>query len=298
MSGALLLLAALAQAAPAPGAFERFSVLTPSGAAEPRPELLAGVKRLLYAEHRVRPGEGGIESVAKRFGTSKESLQSTNQREYYFLDAGTRMIVQNRPGGGLYAVRKDGETLDEVVARYWRGGSPAWLRKKKEEIVAANGLPGAALLSPWELEKGQRLLLPGVYARFDGFTIPFATRGRFSSGFGYRRHPVRRTRRFHEGLDIAKPHGTPVYAPRSGRVIQAGWHEGYGQLVVLQHPNGWTSRYGHLSKINVQVGDLVERRRTVIGRVGSTGLSTGPHLHFEIRDAAGKALNPGHYIRQ
>ena len=96
----------------------------------------------------------------------------------------------------------------------------------------------------------------------------------------------------HDGVDIAKPYGTPVYPARSGRVTQAGWHEGYGQLIEVRHPNGEVTRYGHLSKITIKVGDIVVRGKTMIGRVGSTGISTGPHLHFEVRDKNGKAKNP------
>ena len=75
-------------------------------------------------------------------------------------------------------------------------------------------------------------------------------------------------------------------------MIDAGWNEGYGQLVVIKHNNGETTRYGHMSKIMVKPGDIVQRGKTMIGRVGSTGISTGPHLHFEVRDRNGKALNP------
>jgi murein DD-endopeptidase MepM/ murein hydrolase activator NlpD len=96
----------------------------------------------------------------------------------------------------------------------------------------------------------------------------------------------------HEGLDIPKPYGTPVYPARSGRVTLAGWHEGYGMLIEIRHFNGEATRYGHLSKIYVKPGDVVQRGKTLIGRVGSTGISTGPHLHFEVRDRNGNPVNP------
>ncbi|UPT73383.1 MAG: M23 family metallopeptidase [Elusimicrobiota bacterium] len=115
---------------------------------------------------------------------------------------------------------------------------------------------------------------------------------RISSRFGSRYHPVLKRRRMHDGLDIPKPYGTPIFPARSGRVVEAGWHDGYGQLVVIKHNNGETTRYGHMSKTMVKVGDLVQRGKTMIGRVGSTGISTGPHLHFEVRDRNGKAVNP------
>jgi murein DD-endopeptidase MepM/ murein hydrolase activator NlpD len=83
---------------------------------------------------------------------------------------------------------------------------------------------------------------------------------------------------------------------RHGRVIEAGWHEGYGQLIEVRHFNGESTRYGHLSKIYVKPGDVVQRGKTMIGRVGSTGISTGSHLHFEVRDSNGRALDPNKVI--
>ena len=107
-----------------------------------------------------------------------------------------------------------------------------------------------------------------------------------------RYHPILKRTRFHEGLDLPRPWGTPVYPARNGRVIRAGWSSGYGLLIVIRHSDGDTTRYGHLSKIYVKPGQLVSRGKTMIGRVGSTGLSTGPHLHFEVRDKYGHPINP------
>jgi len=75
-------------------------------------------------------------------------------------------------------------------------------------------------------------------------------------------------------------------------VVEAGWHEGYGLLVIIRHRDGYTTRYGHLSQITVKAGQAVRRDRTLIGKVGSTGISTGPHLHFEMRTPDGKPFNP------
>ncbi|MEK7384147.1 MAG: M23 family metallopeptidase, partial [Elusimicrobiota bacterium] len=211
--------------------------------------------------------------------------------EFLLMYPGMRMTVLNRDGK-LYEVKKASQTLDQVVSLYQRDKEGA--RKLKELIVRINGLPGVALLAPYEMEKGARLVIPGVRVNFDTYHIPFASSGwgRISSRFGYRFHPILKRRRMHDGVDVAKPYGTPVYPSRSGRVTQAGWHEGYGQIIEVRHPNGESTRYGHLSKIMVKVGDIVTRDKTMIGRVGSTGISTGPHLHFEVRDRNGKAKNP------
>lgn len=121
-----------------------------------------------------------------------------------------------------------------------------------------------------------------------GFILPL--RGRFTSRFGSRIHPLFGRRHLHTGLDIAAPRGTPVRAAASGVVLFAGWYGGYGKLVVLDHGQGLSTLYGHLSVVGVAVGQRVARNQ-VIGRVGSTGYSTGPHLHFEVRQN-GRPVDP------
>ncbi|HAC65900.1 MAG TPA: peptidase M23, partial [Cyanothece sp. UBA12306] len=112
---------------------------------------------------------------------------------------------------------------------------------------------------------------------------PLPVAAKISSAFGWRIHPIARTGRQHEGTDIAAPLGTPVLATYQGQVAQADWAGGYGLMVILRHLEGTQeSRYAHLSEIYVQPGEWVEQG-TVIGRVGNTGYSTGPHLHFEWR---------------
>jgi len=113
---------------------------------------------------------------------------------------------------------------------------------------------------------------------------------RLASGFGGRRHPVLGTWKRHEGLDYAAAQGVPVMAAGDGTVVKAGWSGGYGNLVELRHANGISTRYGHLSRIEVRVGQRV-KQVDLIGRVGSTGLSTGPHLHYEFR-VGGVARDP------
>ena len=102
-------------------------------------------------------------------------------------------------------------------------------------------------------------------------------------------------KKYHLAVDIARANGTPVMAADSGYIVVAGWsNEGYGNYIVVDHGNGFQTLYGHLSKIFVKVGDAVGRG-TVIGNMGSTGRSTGPHLHFEIRKS-GVRLNPIGYL--
>lgn len=107
--------------------------------------------------------------------------------------------------------------------------------------------------------------------------------GRLSSRFGRRIHPIDRTAKFHTGLDLAVPRGTSVQAAAGGEVSFAGWSGGYGNLLIIQHPDGRETRYGHLDQLLVVVGDKVAAGQGV-ALSGSTGKSTGPHLHFEIRE--------------
>ncbi|HEX8642336.1 MAG TPA: M23 family metallopeptidase [Allosphingosinicella sp.] len=119
----------------------------------------------------------------------------------------------------------------------------------------------------------------GVGRETGGLTQPVP--GRITSGFGYRTHPILGYRRFHRGLDIGAGHGTPILATTDGQVARAGWGGGYGNVVDLRHGGGLATRYGHMSRIAVSPGQRV-RQGQVIGYVGSTGLSTGPHLHYEM----------------
>jgi murein DD-endopeptidase MepM/ murein hydrolase activator NlpD len=107
--------------------------------------------------------------------------------------------------------------------------------------------------------------------------------GKLESGVGGRRNPFGgRGFEYHEGQDIDAAYGTPVLVAATGRVIIAGWQRGYGNVVYVDHGSGLSTRYGHLSAIDVSVGQTVTRGQT-IGLVGSTGRSTGPHLHYEVR---------------
>jgi murein DD-endopeptidase MepM/ murein hydrolase activator NlpD len=119
--------------------------------------------------------------------------------------------------------------------------------------------------------------------------------GKLESGFGGRRNPFGGSSfEFHSGQDIDAATGDPVVAGASGKVTFVGWQNGYGQLVVIDHGGGLTTRYGHLSHIDVEAGQMVERSQ-FIGRVGSTGRSTGPHLHYEIR-INDQPVNPLQYL--
>ncbi len=117
----------------------------------------------------------------------------------------------------------------------------------------------------------------------------------FTSGFGVRNDPFLGRPAMHTGLDFRAASGDPVRVTANGKVVSAGWSGGYGRMVEVDHGNGLSTRYGHLSEINVKIGEQVKIGQ-VIGLVGSTGRSTGPHLHYETR-IDGEAVDPQKFLR-
>lgn len=155
-----------------------------------------------------------------------------------------------------------------------------------------------------ELEKSSKdlevLILKKIAARKGSKVqgsgvMDWPLRGRMTSRFGYRRHPLWGGRHMHTGLDIANKYGTPIKAADSGEVIFAGWWDGYGKAIVIDHGRKTTTVYGHLSRIYKKVGAIVAKGQT-IGLVGNTGYSTGPHLHFEVRKN-GKPVDPMSFLK-
>lgn len=119
---------------------------------------------------------------------------------------------------------------------------------------------------------------------------------RMSSNYGMREHPVIGGLRAHKGIDMAAPSGTPIYATADGLVSKAEWFSSYGNFIAIEHGAELETRFGHLSRIAVSSGQRV-RKGDLIGYVGSTGRSTGPHLHYEVR-VAGQAVDPSPYMSE
>ncbi len=280
----------------APGFSESHLLSVAPVGAVPAPETfqaLHHIGRVVVGQYDVR-AQDTLTSIAKTYGSTPDFLRSTNNLESVKLTPGKTILV-HAGEGMLYRVRERkgrSESLQDIAKRFNR--SPV-------VIARANRLPGLSLLPGEGLPEGRILFLPRVKLRFTDYLMPVAwVRGErlISSGFGVRRHPVYRTRRFHTGLDMPRPFGLPVKASRKGIVIFAGWRGGrdaYGKLVIVKHPDGLRTWYGHLSKISVVSGQRVEKGQ-MVGRVGATGIATGPHLHFEVRDRFGKSLNPKKYI--
>lgn len=289
--GVLLGTAALSSAVMpgvSPFYYARFSVLTPPGPSEPPSAAFRLIPRLIHVRHKVAKGEN-VRSIAADYGTDVRSLQSTNSNEFIFMSRGGYIRVYNGKGL-LYEATSSGETLNGVASRFCRKG---WdLKSFKADIVEENGLPPSALLVNFKFAKGDRVFLPAVYLDLDTYSLPLRSFGRISGRFGMRYHPVLKRKIFHNGTDIPMPLGTSVYPSRSGTVTFSGWKGGYGNVVEVRHKDGSMCRYGHLSKTSVTPGETVQKSKTLLGKVGSTGMSTGPHLHFEIITPSGKSINP------
>lgn len=200
----------------------------------------------------------------------------------------------------LSHVVRPGETLRGIALRYNRSA---------RAVAAAN-----PQINPDRLRVGQRLAIPPSEAprgqitpsarRKPAMTLPAAAiaagdelpvlmwplKGRISSGYGMRRHPILRSRLFHQGIDIAAPQGELIVAALGGEVTFSGWKPRYGKVIFIDHEDGVSTIYAHNSENLVEAGDHV-LAGSPIARVGKTGLATGPHLYFEVR-RDGRHLNP------
>ncbi|MEN2983351.1 MAG: peptidoglycan DD-metalloendopeptidase family protein [Thermus sp.] len=179
--------------------------------------------------------------------------------------------------------------LNALPVRYGPGGQgggamEGWAAVRAEVLDLKNQLAevAPALERTLEVERSRPLGLP--LRAYEGITSPF----------GLRRNPFGPGYEFHDGLDFSAPYGTPVYATGSGVVARAGWMGPYGLAVLLDHAEGYQSLYGHLSRLLVRPGERVEKGQ-VLGHVGSTGRSTGPHLHYSVY-RYGAPLDPRPYL--
>lgn len=241
------------------------------------------------------------------------AMQESGLRNLDYGDRDSLGLFQQRPSQGWGTAS---EVRDpQRAARAFFGGPTS--------PVSNTGLlsvPGWHDMPVWQAAQSvQRSGFPTAYAKWEGlasdvvsnlatadtacealavgdWTLPLDSGYTLTSGFGSRVHPITGEIRFHAGLDMAAPTGTPVHAVTAGRVTWAGASDGYGNLVRIQHAGGIETYYGHLSTFTVKAGQQVAAG-DLIGKVGSTGNSTGPHLHLEIRHN-GEPTNPGPFLSQ
>jgi murein DD-endopeptidase MepM/ murein hydrolase activator NlpD len=218
-------------------------------------------------------------SLAARLNLPYETLATMNRldRSRSFL-SGERVLVPSAPG--IFAPLSPGSDLDLLLS--YRDASAG----KEVSLAAAPGkAPRKMLFFPGaRFSPEERALFLGLLFRF-----PLPS-GVLTSSFGMRISPITHRSAFHAGIDLAAPYGTEVYAARDGLVSDTGTNGVLGNYIVLKHEGLWSTVYGHLSEILVRLNEDVQSGM-IIGKVGSTGESTGPHLHFEVRDR-GEAVDP------
>lgn len=192
---------------------------------------------------------------------------------------------------------ESGDDQDVTVAM---GGKPLFqygLDGRMDLVRQAHDVHKQLMADMRTLEVSQQMLQRELVLQRENLTrIPsiWPTRGRFSSPFGYRKNPITRRVSFHKGIDISAPTGTEIKAPAAGEVTFAKWFSTYGKTVEITHGNGLKTRFAHMSHINVSVGQKV-KRGDVVGKVGNTGRSVAPHLHYEVHKN-GRPVNPMFYI--
>ncbi|MCQ2736863.1 MAG: peptidoglycan DD-metalloendopeptidase family protein [bacterium] len=170
--------------------------------------------------------------------------------------------------------------LDEVSGQ--RDEQASWVYELELITREQNSQLESLIRQEQSLNSPSRAAAPAKKSFAQSGSYIWPCRGIITSPYGYRWHPIRGGNIFHSGIDIGADYGVPIRATASGIVIMAGWYGGYGNCIIVDHGKGWSSLYGHCNAIFVGKGQAVGQG-TSIGSVGSTGMSTGPHLHFEIR---------------
>ncbi|HVQ56022.1 MAG TPA: M23 family metallopeptidase [Pyrinomonadaceae bacterium] len=197
----------------------------------------------------------------------------------------------------LLAATLENQTLTQLSLKPTKVQAIDYSRPEVPDIYARNsgGPLSLADMDPEDAEIEKQLR--SIQATSNHASIPamWAHMGKINNEFGFRRNPFGgRTYEFHAGMDIDGERGDQVVAPANGVVTEAGWKGGYGNMIEIDHGNGLKTRYGHLSKIDVNVGDSISRGQ-IMAYVGSTGRSTGPHLHYELR-LNDRPINPRRFL--
>jgi murein DD-endopeptidase MepM/ murein hydrolase activator NlpD len=249
------------------------------------PEALTKSRTLFYDTHTVAQGEN-ISTLAINLGLHQGTIISVNKiSNTRLLQIGKVLRIPNQDG--LLHPVKSGETLESIAAKY---------KVEADDIKVANELFSE------KIRTGTDLFIPGAkldwlsIQELNGYLFIWPVNGAITSPYGYRRDPFNGSRRsFHTGIDIRGSRGTPVKAAMSGRVSSVGFDPVFGNYVVINHHSGYRTMYAHMSVIRTRSGAYVGTGER-IGDVGSTGLSTGPHLHFTVYKN-GVTVNPRSLIK-
>lgn len=238
---------------------------------------------LCYFTYRVQKGDM-IGFIADKFNVTQDTIISVNNiHQSRLIQIGQILKIPSMPGI-VYTVKKNGETANSIAEKF---------EVSAEKLARVNHLQ-----ENQNLVAGQTLFAPDALLDWvtrqeingDLFHKPVRSRYYLSSYYGWRSSPFSGKRSYHSGVDMACPQGTPVYAALGGTVTSVGYNNVYGNYIIVTHHSGYKTLYGHLSKQLVPRGKWVDTNSR-IGLVGSTGLSTGPHLHFTVYKF-GKTVNP------
>lgn len=190
----------------------------------------------------------------------------------------------------LVQLQKSFDSIDSALNQINAKMRKRGLKEFVPQIKNAGG-PVEEEVNYSELSKYYKTKLKNLDKKLEGLPLGIPHHGRITSPFGYRRNPfTNRGLEMHSGIDIKGKTGDPIKATAAGTVSHSGYKGQYGKVVIVKHTNGWETRYAHLSRTQVRKGQKVEVGQT-IGRLGSTGRSTGPHLHYELL-SYGRKINP------
>jgi murein DD-endopeptidase MepM/ murein hydrolase activator NlpD len=240
-------------------------------------DLWTMMTRAYYVQQVLRADVKLIEEIRQDEQQIKQDELEQARKVREITDLQVRLVSQRDEVNQLVAQRESQlNKIENNLALY---------EKQYEELLSQSRAIEERIRQLQNTPAGQQR-----YANKYTGSLGLPVAGRITSGFGYRIHPILRVRKLHTGVDIAAPTGTPIAASGPGTVIISGWMNAYGNTVVIDHGGGVSTLYGHCSKLLVSVGQQVQKGHT-IGLVGSTGWSTGPHLHFEKR-VNGTPVNP------
>ena len=240
-----------------------------------------------FKNYTVKSGDN-ITRISKKFGLSNIStlIAVNNISNARKLQVGEVLKIPSTDGL-VHTVAKN-ESLTGIASKYG---------------VSVETLLDVNDLSTSVLKAGQNIFIPG--ARLDSYSLkmalgelfkcPITAKWRLSSAYGYRNDPITGVRKFHTGMDMAAPTGTPVKAALDGKVVAVSFNQVYGNYVIISHINGYQSLYAHLHAATVKVGQRLNQGDK-LGLVGSTGYSTGPHLHFTVYKN-GKLVSPHELLK-
>jgi len=231
-------------------------------------------------QHIVQKGET-LSEIAQTYQVPLKSIiQANGIKSMDYIQSGKMLRIPRKAFElqEIWYQVKPGDTLISIARRH----NVEW-----KDLQQINGIS-----APRHLRAGTEIRIPheGSLEFCNPLRIPLIV----TSKYGYRSHPVTGRYQFHRGIDFRAATGTRVYATKAGKIIFAGWKKGYGKIVGIEHANDLTTWYGHLSRIRVQTGQIVALGK-IIGLSGNTGISTGPHLHFEVR-YKGRSEQPTKYI--